>query len=155
GVDVRFVIYDLLPVQFPEFWEPQHSVHLVASDWMKVVSRFGGAVCISRSVANEWLGWVQANQITCSKRFKLDWFHLGADPSGSVPSRGLPKDAYTVLEKMQQRPNFLMVGTLEPRKGHAQVLDAFERLWGSNLDVSLTLFGKQGWMVERLAERIR
>jgi glycosyltransferase involved in cell wall biosynthesis len=48
-----------------------------------------------------------------------------------------------------------MVGTLEPRKGHAQVLDAFEQLWRDKHEMNLVLVGKQGWLVESLTERLR
>src|SRR5690606_33158160 len=53
------------------------------------------------------------------------------------------------------RPSFLMVGTIEPRKAHAQVLDAFEQLWREGMDVALVVVGKQGWLVEALARRMR
>ena len=48
-----------------------------------------------------------------------------------------------------------MVGTIEPRKGHAQTLDAFESLWQSGHEVNLIIVGKQGWMVEKFVERLR
>jgi len=44
---------------------------------------------------------------------------------------------------------------MEPRKGHAQVLSAFDQLWNDGMDLTLVIVGKQGWMVESLAERIR
>jgi glycosyltransferase involved in cell wall biosynthesis len=47
-----------------------------------------------------------------------------------------------------------MVGTLEPRKGNLQVLDAFEKLWHRGSDVNLVVVGKQGWMVEALIDRL-
>jgi glycosyltransferase involved in cell wall biosynthesis len=48
-----------------------------------------------------------------------------------------------------------MVGTIEPRKGHALVIDAFERLWSQGADVNLCIVGKQGWIVESLIDRMR
>jgi glycosyltransferase involved in cell wall biosynthesis len=48
-----------------------------------------------------------------------------------------------------------MVDTLEPRKGHAFVLDAFEILWKRGVNSNLVIVGKQGWMVETLLERLR
>ena len=155
GVDVRFMVYDLLPVQFPHFWEPQHQVHLVVAEWMTVVAKLGGAVCISKAVADDFAAWMQNSNLVRSRPFKLDWFHLGADTDNSVPSKGLPDDANAVLMAIQQRPGFLMVGTLEPRKGHVQVLDAFEQLWGAGADINLVIVGKHGWMVESLMERMR
>lgn len=155
GVDVRFMVYDLLPVQFPHFWEPQHQVHLVVAEWMTVVAKMGGAVCISKAVADDFAAWMQNSNLVRSRPFKLDWFHLGADTDNSVPSKGLPDDANAVLMAIQQRPGFLMVGTLEPRKGHLQVLDAFEKLWVAGIDLNLIIVGKYGWMVKNLAERLR
>jgi glycosyltransferase involved in cell wall biosynthesis len=48
-----------------------------------------------------------------------------------------------------------MVGTLEPRKGHAQALDAFEVLWRDGQDIALVIVGKKGWRIDDLAARIR
>jgi glycosyltransferase involved in cell wall biosynthesis len=50
---------------------------------------------------------------------------------------------------------FLMVGTIEPRKGHLQVLAAFEKLWTDRADVNLVIVGRQGWQVEELVAKIR
>jgi glycosyltransferase involved in cell wall biosynthesis len=47
-----------------------------------------------------------------------------------------------------------MVGTLEPRKAHAQALAAFEALWDGGTDVTLVVAGKAGWMVESLVKRL-
>jgi glycosyltransferase involved in cell wall biosynthesis len=47
-----------------------------------------------------------------------------------------------------------MVGTLEPRKGHLQVLDAFECLWKEDKPINLVIAGKKGWMVDDLVERL-
>jgi glycosyltransferase involved in cell wall biosynthesis len=46
---------------------------------------------------------------------------------------------------MAQRPTFLMVGTLEPRKGYLQTIDAFTQLWDQGVDVNLVIVGKEGW----------
>ena len=56
---------------------------------------------------------------------------------------------------MHARPSMLMVGTLEPRKGHAQAVTAFERLWADGVEANLVIVGKQGWMVGELALRMR
>ncbi|MBY7847280.1 glycosyltransferase family 4 protein [Vibrio fluvialis] len=47
-----------------------------------------------------------------------------------------------------------MVGTIEPRKGHTQVLDAFEQLWAEGGEQTLVIVGKKGWMVDSLVERL-
>jgi len=72
-----------------------------------------------------------------------------------VSSDSLPGDAGKTLRRLQVRPTFLMVGTVEPRKGHTHALAAFERLWAKGRTVNLVIVGKQGWLVEALVERLR
>jgi glycosyltransferase involved in cell wall biosynthesis len=71
--------------------------------------------------------------------------HHGADIDASRPSTGLPGDAPAVLADIAAAPSFLMVGTIEPRKGHMQALDAFEQLWADGVDVRLVIVGGEGW----------
>jgi glycosyltransferase involved in cell wall biosynthesis len=54
------------------------------------------------------------------------------------------------------RSNFeaLVVATIEPRKGYADILDAFENLTKKGLNPILHIIGRQGWMTEKVVERI-
>jgi len=38
-----------------------------------------------------------------------------------------------------------MVGTIEPRKGHLQTLEAFNILWQEGVAANLVFIGKEGW----------
>lgn len=153
GVNIKFVVYDLLsvlmPNAFPEgakdnFWK-----------WLEIISIFDGAVCISKSVANELKLWLDEFGPVRNYPFEITWFHLGADTNNSLHTSGLPKDAPYILSLLSERTTFLTVSTLEPRKGQEQILDAFEILWEKNIQVNLVLVGKKGWMVEKLVKRIQ
>lgn len=125
GVLVKFVVYDLLPLRDDHF--EQHVVdHFVR--WLDVVAESDGAICISKAVADEFDAWLAGRKISRRRSFMLNWFHLGSDIENSMPTSGMPQQAAGVLKKLAARPSFLMVGTLEPRKGHAQVLAAFEQI---------------------------
>ena len=155
GVNVQFVVYDLLPILLP-----QHTVKGASeahSEWLKIVSHSDGLACISKSVANELKAWLQRQAIKTSKHFEVSWFHLGADPEIDLSKQleSLEPNAIEVLQAMAAKPSFLCVGTLEPRKGHTQVLDAFEQLWLDGVDINLILVGKQGWKVEELIVRLQ
>jgi glycosyltransferase involved in cell wall biosynthesis len=50
---------------------------------------------------------------------------------------------------------FVIVGTVEPRKGHRLVLDAFERMWSDGRDYELVVLGAPGWERSDLFERLR
>lgn len=152
GVKVHFVIYDLLPIFMPNsFWQGASHMH---ADWLSVIAQSDGAICISKAVADEYHEWLLANHKMPTNQMNIGWFHLGADLKSSAPTSGLPENAPSVLESIACRPTFLVVGTVEPRKGHAQTLEAFTLLWQQGIDVNLMLVGKQGWNVETLAENI-
>ena len=153
GVSVYFVVYDLLPIQFPGYWPPGMST--LHHDWLYEICKFDGVVCISRAVADELTAWLKEFGPPRLRPLAVKWFHLGADIDNSASSKALPDNANDVLHALESRPTFLSVGTIEPRKGQMQTLAAFELLWLAGQDINLVLVGKQGWMVEALVEKIR
>jgi alpha-1,2-rhamnosyltransferase len=48
-----------------------------------------------------------------------------------------------------------MVSTIEPRKNHAYLLDAFERAWAAGSTARLCIAGRVGWKCEALLARVR
>lgn len=153
GVKVSFVVYDLIPVQFDSIYPPGFKEG--HADWLKVVAKADSAICISQSVASDLAEWVAENVPARAAELDIRWFHLGADLDTSSPSTGLPDNASHVLQQLANGPSFLMVGTVEPRKGHGQALDAFDLLWSEGNDFHLVVVGKEGWMVNALAARFR
>jgi glycosyltransferase involved in cell wall biosynthesis len=153
GVFVCFVVYDLLPIQFPHFWPGEHGVKLVHENWLKVVCEADAAIGISKAVADELKMWIARDSIPHANHFKASWFHLGANISNS-PTQGMPANADVMISQLKERPSFLLVGTLEPRKGYQQVLDSFELLWSQGQQVNLVIVGKKGWLVDELHQRI-
>ena len=152
GVNVKFVVYDILPIIFPSYFPlGAESLHI---EWIRMAASSDGIIAISKSVANEVSLWLEKEADVIGTP-KIEWFHLGADIENSAPSKGIPTSASDVLEEISARPTFLMVGTVEPRKGHADVLEAIDQLWATGLDINLVIVGKQGWAVDELVNRIR
>ncbi len=149
GARAAVVIYDLLPVQMPAcFPAPVQSMF---PHWLRTISSLAdGLVCISKAVADDLLGWLDVNQPARTRPLDIGWFHLGAD---FRPAAAQPVD-HACLAAAAARPTALVVGTLEPRKGHVDALNAFDSLWGDGLDVGLTLVGRTGWLMGGLEQRI-
>ncbi|MGV8743960.1 glycosyltransferase, partial [Pseudomonas aeruginosa] len=49
----------------------------------------------------------------------------------------------------------LKVSTIEPRKNHGYLLDAFERAWAQGSEARVCIAGRIGWKSEALVERVR
>ena len=152
GVSIFFVVYDLLILQLPHCFVESLQAHY--EKWIRAVAQYDGAMCISQAVADELREWLASNASPRARPFRIGAFHLGADIDQSMPSTGLPENPALRIESLEPNPNFLMVGTLEPRKGHAQTLDAFELLWASGVQANLIIVGKHGWLVDELASRL-
>jgi glycosyltransferase involved in cell wall biosynthesis len=153
GIKIYFVIFDLLPMLRPDAFPFGTEKHFAA--FLHTVSTVAdGLLCISRAVADELIEWIGRHGLPREAPLQVGYFHLGADIGASAPSFGLPPNAAQVLESVRARPSFLMVGTVEPRKAHAQALAAFELLWRKGKQINLVIVGKQGWMVEQLADRM-
>jgi glycosyltransferase involved in cell wall biosynthesis len=154
GVQIYFVVYDILPVlrpsMFPFGAEPDFAA------WLDTISSVSdGLLCISAAVADELAQWLALHPPKRVTPLGLGYFHLGADIDASAPSYGLPPDAEQILAQVASAPTLLMVGTVEPRKGHAQALAAFDLLWQQGVQVNLVIVGKHGWMVDQVARDLR
>jgi glycosyltransferase involved in cell wall biosynthesis len=154
GMLLVFLVYDMLPVIRPELFPPE--IAPLASAWIRTVTEIADRVaCISRTVADELYQWLQKEKPPRIWPLSVGYFHLGADLQASLPSKGLPNNTQEVLANLRRRPSFLMVGTLEPRKGYRLALAAMERLWLQGSDANLVIVGGQGWLMDDLVKRIR
>lgn len=155
GAKSYFVVYDLLPVLRPEFFNPPTTRS--TRDWLNAVALYAdGLICNSKAVETELRGWLELHPPPRREPLQLGFFHLGSDfDAVASEAEPLPEEAARVLKQLEQRPTILMVGTVEPRKGHAQVLVGFESLWAEGVEVNLAIVGKQGWHVEQLAKRLK
>lgn len=143
GTCIYFVVHDLMPVTMSDVFP--EGTREGQQRWLNTISCFDGVFCVSRHVTNEFYEWLQFFGEKRERPFKLNWFHHGADLDNSAPSSGLPADAPRILANLKARPTFLMVGTIEPRKGYLQTLQAFDALWAQGGDVNLVIVGKEGW----------
>ena len=152
GVKIYYVIYDLIPILRPESFVPALSQEFVG--WATTTTYADGVLCISKAVAEEYISWLQNNKPNRKSKLKVGYFHLGADIQSSLPSKGLPENSEIVMNKLKNRLNFIMVGTLEPRKGHMQMIKCFEQLWARGQNVNLLIVGRRGWLSEELINYI-
>jgi glycosyltransferase involved in cell wall biosynthesis len=149
GVQIYNVVYDLLPLLLPHCF-PLEQVPLF-DQWIRGVTDVSdGVICISRAVASEYQTWVREQNLQLPP---VGYFHLGADLEVHAEQHVLTDEDQQLLESIKA-PYLLMVGTVEPRKGHLLALDAFELLWSRGVEISLVVVGAQGWIDERAKKRI-
>jgi glycosyltransferase involved in cell wall biosynthesis len=153
GVKLYFVIHDLFPLTHPEWvtflMSPMFGI------WFQTASTLAdGLVCNSQSTMKDVSGWFASHPIKRTVPLKLGYIYPGADIESEV-GRDIPDAGKRLLSRLANHPSVLMVGTVEPRKGYGQAVEALDQLWREGLDILLVIVGKQGWMVDKLAKYVQ
>lgn len=152
GTEIVGFVYDLIPLRHPDTCVPE--MPMAFRQWLEhIVKASHAIVCISRATADDLIAFIAENHLQHRPGLRIHYAHLGSDLDGNIS--GEPEEASRVAFSDTNRPTFLMVGTIEPRKGHVEVLAAFERLWADGFDLALCLIGKPGWKMEPFIEQLR
>jgi len=155
GVTVGFIIYDLLPLDYPQFFPAKISAAF--SNWFEQVSKHADFLeCISQTVHGKVVQRLFQHASTAELAYRTGWFSLGCELKESRSSdTNISPELLDLFSDKQEQSPWLMVGTLEPRKNHSFVIDSFERLWRGGWSEKLLLLGRVGWNCDKLIRRIR
>ena len=153
GVGIVSVIYDLIPLTHPQFCDA--GLVKVLNDWFDWIARAAdGYVAISTTIRDqvreEMLRRIGSQQV--AQRW-FDYFHLGSELDLSEATAAVEPRLAKLFQAPQ--PVFLMVSTIEPRKNHDYLLDAFELAWAAGSKARLCIAGRIGWKSDALLARVR
>ncbi len=152
GVKIYTLVYDLLPHLHPQ-WFTSRSVKNFRR-WLRTISIYSDQlICISKSVKNEMREWLMSEGFSTHTP-RIATIPMGSDIVWSLPSRGADTETTALIERLKNQKFILMVGTIEPRKGYSDALDAMEVLWENYDQTSLVIVGKKGWKTIKLQERL-
>lgn len=147
-----FLIFDLLPIEKPEWFSPNNVVRFKA--WLDtIVGISEGFLCISSQTESD-LRRVLKTRYGLGDGYQTSIVPMGHDIRESLVDRMAIENAEVAVRFDISTPFSLMVGTLEPRKGHADILSAFSELWRQGAEHRLVLVGRIGWKVENLRNAI-
>jgi len=147
GARVLGMIHDTLPLDHPE-WFRSELPPLFRRHMDQLVQRSDRLFTPSSAVRERLLRHIEAPYAPVIHILPHGSDFLHPDAAGR-PATNLP------LPAQGDAPYFLALGTLEPRKNHHRILDAFERIWDQGSPQSLVISGRAGWKVDDLLHRLR
>lgn len=154
GVRLCFIVYDLLPVFEPAWFNKKTAKNF--KQWLRAIAILADdVIAISRAVQADFHSWM-------GQQYNIDSLHLpcarimlGAELNSSKQILQNVTLVHKLPSQLLGSKFVLMVGTIEPRKGHSDVINAIEKLWLSGETPALVIAGKQGWKVESLMHRLK
>ncbi len=153
GGRVASVIYDLIPLSLAS--TVVKATVDTFEDWLKENLRLSDHVLgISKATADAVAAYAREKfeNAVIDGHGPISWFHLGSEldlADASVAPRPNFAAAFP-----PDRHVFLMVGSVEPRKGHAYVLAAFNEYLAAGGTGVLLLIGRDAWHSDDLLAEI-
>lgn len=143
GAVVGWLVYDLIPLRFPGLSEPTNEE--VLRRWVpESFAAFDFFVGISRSTADDLWDYFQELGLSI-ERTRIRHITLSCGVASQPPAGLSVRPELEALFASGRLPIYLAVGTLEPRKNHRFLLQAFDRLWQEGVDATLIVIGRTGW----------
>nr|WP_088333218.1 glycosyltransferase family 1 protein [Sphingomonas mucosissima] len=137
----RFVnlVHDVIPLTYPEFARPNGA--LLHARRIRTIDRFADGIVTNSQATLDAL----TPHLTQRAGRPARVAHLGCEWSDPVPA--LEGD-------FNERPYFLCIGTIEPRKNHLLLLNVWRRLAETMGDAAprLILIGRRGWENENVID---
>ena len=143
---VAVLNHDAIPILLPEVCPPNTLVsfaetiadHIQYADYALATSaRVARDLC---AVGERFLGRSMSTRV----------IKLGADFAAPSSGAGDDEPGATPFPELSGLRYLLSVGTIDPRKNHALLLQAFDRL--SAKDAGLVIVGRKGWMADEITK---
>jgi glycosyltransferase involved in cell wall biosynthesis len=149
GVRIAWFVHDLLPERHPEWFDPG-LVSIFRSHLRAHADLADVFICNSRHTNDDLLAFVSDRHPDRTPTSVV--VPLGGDPITSFVDSHRP--ATSAARIPPGVPVVLTVGTIEPRKGHVDLLDAWERIRIEVPDAHLVVVGRTGWHAEEIIARL-
>lgn len=144
GLSIAKLHYDIIPLLFPETTHP-NTVNVFKEHFVSHLQYADAFLCISQCTANDVTHYCQQHSL---RKPELVTIRLGTNPTTMA-------DQPAIDTELRQRYGryLLAVGTLEPRKNYAMLLQAFRQIRDAT-DLNLVIVGKTGWLADELLQNL-
>lgn len=141
-------IYDIISITHPQYCEERGVYNFM--DYIAAHMKYADKIIVNAEATVRELENL-SRQIGCPLP-ECEVVRLGADFRNKDVIEA--QVDISVVEVVKSKPYILMVGTLEPRKNHKLLLNAYENRL-KNLGYNIIFAGYMGWNMEQFEERLK
>lgn len=141
-----FMVHDLIPLQFPEYNNGKNSSFKKKIDLMLELSNV--IVANSKDTENSVIQYTRANKIRTPYILTA---LLGTELYATKDEKNLK-----LPEEHINKPYFVIISTIEPRKNHIMLLNIWRRMIMTNENTApnLIIIGKRGWRCDNVTDML-
>lgn len=139
GVTIFGMVHDLFAIIHPEWFNSKHFC-INFKKWNELlITKCDALICNSKATAFQVENYIKEKHMEYKSNLNLYYFHMGYEIGCTKPIiRNEIKGFVT------NKPTFLMVGSVEPRKGYPLVYNVFSKI-SKEQNIQLLIVGKSGW----------
>ena len=145
-VTVMTLVYDVLPIQFPHFFHQETLWHYIT--WFSAVLEYSDFIIVNSNATKHRIEEFSQNRKIPQKNIIV--VPLGAD----FKDKSSEEEISELVREAAKSPFLMMLGTIEPRKNHVLLLDAFDEIL-HNSPINIVIAGRIGWNVDEIVKRIK
>ena len=149
GANVVVLIHDLLPIIFDRFYPAPWCYEF--RDKVRAVCGYADAIfCVSDFTRSALIEFGSRQK---QKMPPVMTAYNGFEPLADREMLGNSLIRSPIETLDGSRP-FLMVGTVEPKKGHLPTIKCFEEIWRAGYKRNLVIIGRCGWLEKSIVDAI-
>ena len=147
GVKLAKLHYDIIPLLFPSNTHP-NTTRVFADHFISHLENTDLFLCISENTRDDVIQY-------CKERDRkppiLETIRLGSN----IFSDNTQASSSALANQLPEFGKFILtVGTLEPRKNHRLLIQAYDQI-SDECDLNLVIVGKTGWLADDILAKIR
>ncbi len=147
GAKIIILVHDILPITFPRFYQSPWC-HEFRRNVMAAHS-YADAFCTVSDYTRHGLAELalreRLNPVPAMTTYN-GFEPMVSDADRERSSRGHIPESGPIAAVQSLGRYYLMVGSIEPKKGHRPVIGCFEEMWAAGLQSNLVIIGRKGWM---------
>jgi len=153
GVKVGLVVHDIFQVTHPHLFTP--AVVKRFRLWIdQAIDHVDFFIAVSQTTRDEVKRYVESKLPSIGPVLQFESFRLGSVIDNVVSTGRIRAELKKTFEVDNKQNTYLTIGTIEPRKNHKYLLDAFDEVWQRCPDTKLCIVGRIGWFCDGLKKRI-
>ena len=151
GLILVSMIYDIMAITHYQYFHPYFTFEFM--EFIGAHVRYDDLIIVNTHPSEQYL--IDFSRELGVSHIRTEVVPLGGDFQGQDNSPSSPDDVQEKIRRIADRKKYiLLVGTLEPRKNHTLVYEAFRKEGLCNENINVIFAGRTGWIEKGFLKKL-